>query len=165
MRAILILVITTMVISTSGAHSQAPAMLVGTWRLVSVETRNSTGQVQYPLGQHVVGQLFYDARGNMGAQLVGENRLAFASPDPFRGTDAEVRAAFQGYAAYFGTYTVDPVKQTVTHHVRGALFPNWTGGDQLRYYKVEGERLILSAPPIQVGGRSLEAVLVWERIS
>src|SRR6516165_4841873 len=43
--------------------------------------------------------------------IVRNDRPAFVAQDLFRGTDAEVRSAFEGHASYFGTYTVDPVKQ------------------------------------------------------
>jgi hypothetical protein len=81
-----------------------------------------------------------------------------------RRTDAEVRAAFEGHVSYFGTYTIDRQKQTVTHHVRGASYPNWIGNDQLRYYKFDGTRLLLSTPPLVRGGQPFEYALIWERI-
>jgi hypothetical protein len=106
----------------------------------------------------------YDASGNMSAQLMRENRTRFATRDPVRATDAEVRNAFNGYIAYFGSYAVDEVKQAITHHVQGASFPNWVGVDLVRSYVFdESGRLLLSTPPIEMGGQSVEYVLVWER--
>lgn len=143
---------------------QAAANFVGAWRLVSYESRDSMGAVQYPWGKGAVGQLLYDARGNMSAMIMKPDRTPFASQDLRRGTDAEVRTAFEGFLAYFGTYTVDAVKGTVTHHVRGASYPNVVGGDQVRHYRFDGMQLVLSTPPIQIGGRPLTTVLVWERV-
>ena len=100
----------------------------------------------------------------MSAMLRKPDRPPFASHDLRRGTDTEVRAAFDGFIAYFGTYTIDAVQGTITHHVRAASYPNWVGKDQVRYYKFDGTRLVLSTPPIQIGGRSLTTVLVWERV-
>ena len=138
--------------------------LVGTWRLVSCEARSSSGEIRYPLGQHVVGQFFYDVNGNMSAHMMRVDRPAFASGDSGSGTDAEVRAAFEGHLSYFGTYTIDPAARTVTHHVRGASYPNWMGHDQIRYYRIDGCHLVLSTPPILDRGESLEYTLTWERI-
>ena len=123
-----------------------------------------SGEIRYPLGQHVVGQLFYDVNGNMSAHVMRVDRPTFASDDSGSGTDAEVRAAFEGHASYFGTYTIDPSARTVTHHVRGASYPNWMGHDQVRYYCIEGPHLVLSTPPIPYRGESLEWVLTWERM-
>jgi Lipocalin-like domain len=145
-------------------QAQSAPDVVGTWRLVSYEARDSTGQIQYPLGEHVSGQLIYDAAGNMSAHVMRNDRPLFAANDSARGTDAEVRAAFEGYTSYFGTYTIDPNKQTVTHRVRGASYPNWVASDQLRYYTFDGSRLSLSAPPIVVDGQTFDFVVIWERI-
>lgn len=139
--------------------------LVGTWKLVSFEARDSKDQLQYPLGKDVFGLLLYDAGGNMSAHVMRNDRPLFAANDPDRGTDAEVRAAFEGYASHFGTYTIDQATQTVTHHVRGAWYPNWIGSDQLRHFRFDGSRLLLSTPPLVSGGESLKYVLTWERIS
>jgi len=138
--------------------------LVGTWRLVSCKAQTSSGEIRYPFGQHVVGQLFYDVHGNMSAHVMRVDRPTFASDDSGAGTDAEVRAAFEGHTSYFGTYTIDPSAGTVTHHVRGASYPNWMGHDQVRYYHLDGSRLVLSTPPILDCGESLEYTLSWERI-
>ena len=138
--------------------------LIGTWRLVRYEARTASGEIRYPLGRHVMGQLFYDARGNMSAHVMRIDRTAFASDDSGAGTDAEVRAAFEGHVSYFGTYTIDPSARTVIHHVRGASYPNWVGHDQIRYYRFDGPHLVLSSPPILDRGESLEYTLTWERI-
>jgi hypothetical protein len=138
--------------------------LVGAWRLVSYEARTASGEIEYPLGQHVVGQLFYDVYGNMSAHVMRVDRPTFASDDSGSGADAEVRAAFEGHTSYFGTYTIDPSTRTVTHHVSGASYPNWMGHDQIRHYRFEGSHLVLSTPPILFRGESLEYILIWERI-
>ena len=111
------------------------------------------------------GLLVYDAAGNMSAHVMRDDRPLFAANDPGRGTDAEVRAAFEGHASYFGTYTIDVATQTIAHHVLGSSYPNWIGNDQLRHFKFEGSRLVLSTPVLVSGGESLEYVLTWERIS
>jgi hypothetical protein len=138
---------------------------VGSWRLVSFETRpESGGEVFYPLGPDAQGQLMYDNAGNMSVHLMKADRPLFASGDMRRGTDEEVRAAFEGLIAYFGIYAIDAAKGIVTHHLRGATFPNWVGTDQSRYFKFEDGRLSLLTPPILYGGQPAVSVLVWERI-
>jgi len=92
------------------------------------------------------------------------DRPTFASDDSGAGTDAEVRAGFEGHVSYFGTYTIDPSARTVTHHVHGASYPNWMGHDQIRYYRIGGSRLVLSTPPILFRGESLEYILTSERV-
>jgi lipocalin-like protein len=139
---------------------------IGAWRLLSCEARDSSGYVQYPYGEQATGRLYYDLAGNMSAQLMRADRARFAASDPALGTDAEVRAAFEGYVAYFGTYSVDVVQNAVTHHVDGASFPNWIGINLVRFFAFDDDGgLKLSTPPIEVGGQALEYVLLWERLS
>ncbi len=141
----------------------ANSQLIGTWRLVSFESRDESGEIRYPLGNNALGQLSYGAEGRMSVILVRPDRLPFASGDMRRGTDAEVRSAFEGFIGYFGTYSVDAAAGTVTHHVQGASFPNWMEGDQVRFCKLEGSRLVLSTPPFLYDGQSSRSVLIWER--
>ena len=100
----------------------------------------------------------------MSAQLGRRERTRFAGSDQLRGTAEEIKAAFESYNAYWGRYEVDEHARTVTHHVEQAMFPNWTGSKQLRYYKLETNKLILTTPPIRRGGQDVIGVLVWERV-
>jgi hypothetical protein len=132
---------------------------------VSYAARNPDGRVHHPLGEDVSGLLVYDAGGHMSAHVMRNDLPVFAAKDPGRATDGELRTAFEGYGSYFGTYTIDQTRQTVTHHVRGAWYPNWIGHDQVRHFKFEDNRLLLFTPPILWDDQSLEYVLTWERIS
>jgi len=73
-----------------------------------------------------------------------------------------------GSFAYYGRYDVDAARSTITHHVDGASFPNWTGTDLVREFRLDGDpagrdRLTLSTPPTSVGGRRLTTTLIWLR--
>jgi hypothetical protein len=46
-------------------------------------------------------------------------------------------AAYTAYVAYFGTYTIDPERRLVTHHVEGSLAPDFTDTHQPRPFKLE----------------------------
>ena len=89
-----------MIASLNVAQSQSGQSLLGTWRLVSYEARDSQGRVHYPLGENVSGLLVYDGGGNMSAHVMRNDRPFFAARDPARGTDAELRAAFEDYGSY-----------------------------------------------------------------
>jgi len=162
MRAIALIPMTLAVVfGVSPPKTASP--LVGTWRLVSFESRDENGGQILPMGSEPVGQLMYDNAGNMSVQLMRPARTSFASADRLSGTDSEVRAAFEGYHAYFGRYAVDDQARMVTHYIDGASFPNLVGSKQVRAFAIVGNRLTLSTPPIQVGGRSVTSELVWER--
>jgi len=136
---------------------------IGTWKLVSSEFRRSDGGVTYPMGRNASGMLMYDASGHMSAQIIRPGRPAFASGDQLKGTPEEIKSAFEGCVAYFGTYEVNEKKGTVTHHVEGSSFPNWVGTDQRRFFEFCGNRVTLSTPPASFGGEHVTALLVWER--
>jgi hypothetical protein len=145
-------------------NADALPNLTGTWRLVSCKAQASSGEIRYPFGEQVVGQLFYDVHGNMSAHVMRVDRPAFTSDDSGSGTDAEVRAAFEGHTSYFGTYTIDRSARTMTHHVHGASYPNWMGHDQIRYYRFDGSHLVLSTPPILDHREWFKYILTWERM-
>jgi hypothetical protein len=95
------------------------SQLIGTWRLVSFESRDENKEIRHPLGKNALGQLSYGAEGRMSVILVQPDRPPFALDDMRRGTDIEVRSAFEGFLGYFGTFSVDAAAGTVTHHVQG----------------------------------------------
>ncbi len=105
----------------------------------------------------------YDGAGHFSGQIQGDGRPLFESGNLLRGTPEEIKAAFEGYVAYYGTYDVDEAESKVTHHVQGSLFPNWVGQDQMRLYSFAEGKLTLTTPPF-VGQRNrLTLTLVWER--
>lgn len=139
--------------------------LVGAWKLVAAEFRYSDGNVTCPWGDPTAGQIIYTAGGLMSAQIMNPSRPKFASRDHMKGTDIEVRAAFEGYQAYYGTYEINDANRTISHIVEGSVFPNLVGHTLKRYYKITGSRLTLSTPPMRMGGESVTVILIWEKIS
>jgi hypothetical protein len=137
--------------------------LIGSWRLLSYDKQSESGEVTPAFGPRPHGRLMYDAAGRMSVHLADPRRAAFASNDALRGTPEEVRQAFEGYFGYFGTYSVDVAAGTVTHHVEGALFPNFAGTDQKRFFTLSGDRLTLRTPPTLRGGARFTYLVVWER--
>jgi hypothetical protein len=108
----------------------------------------------------------YDGKRNMAVQIINAKRPYFASNDWLKGTPEEIKAAFEGYRCYFGTYEVDENKKIVTHHVQGSSFPNWmTGGvEHVRYYEFSGNRLTLRTSQLLMGGKKVVGRLVWEQL-
>ena len=141
------------------------ADLVGTWRLVSSETRWDDGAVEHLWGPHPVGMLSYDAAGFMSVQLMRADRPArvtrLVAPDAVLGTIGELEVI--GYLAYCGTYTVDAAAKRVTHHVSCSLLPEQVGQDVVRSYELAGDTLTLRTPPAVVRGRERTSFLVWRR--
>ena len=132
--------------------------LIGNWRLVSYETTQTGARQGKPYG-NAVGRLSYDERGNMAGQVMRPDR---ARVELGEGNAQQVRAAYLGYIAYFGTYEVAPDGRSVIHHVEGALNPAWVGGDQVRRLRFDGERLVLSTD-VAKAGDTVTHTLTWDR--
>lgn len=144
-------------------HAKTVKQLAGVWRLVSSEFRTSSGNVIFPLGEDALGQAIFTESGYMSGQLMRQNRPAFASGDQASGTPDEIQSALQGYVAYYGSCEVDVEQKTLTTHVEGSMYPNWVGGQQVRFYELTDKKLILKTTPIAFGDEEFTGVLTWER--
>ena len=137
--------------------------LVGSWKLVSFHSQDSSGRISYPFGKNAQGRIIYEPDGRMAVQLMNPDRPGFRSDDPLVTSEAEVRASFGGYTAYYGTYSFNPDKQTIVHHIEAALRPDWAGTDQSRQFEYDGRYLTLKGP-LLLGGVQGMVSLVWERL-
>jgi hypothetical protein len=93
--------------------------LIGTWRLVSYETDEQNGKRGRPYGD-AVGRLDYDEHGNMSGQVMRPGR---ARVEIGEGGAQQIRAAYLGYIAYFGTYEVVADGTSVVHTCRARSTP------------------------------------------
>jgi hypothetical protein len=146
-----------------GMSTEVIPKLVGSWKLISFHIQDSSGQTAYPFGRNAQGRLIYEVDGRMAVQLMNPNRPKIASDDPLVTSEAEVRAAFGGYTAYYGTFSVNIDERTITHHIEAALLPNWVGTDQLRHFEYDGKYLTLKGT-LLLGGVQGVVSLVWERL-
>jgi len=135
----------------------------GAWRLLECYGKWTDGRITYPYGKEPTGLLMYDGQGNFSGQIAGSGRPEFQSGNLLKGTAEELKTAFEGYIAYYGTYEVDEANSQMTHHVEGSLFPNWMGDVQTRNYEFDGEQLRLNTLPIKGAKADLTVTLLWER--
>jgi hypothetical protein len=115
--------------------------VVGTWKLISAEDRASGSDpwIPYTFGNPPSGYFVYDATGHASIQIMTTPPQKIATPDT--PTPAEALAIFNGYIAYYGTYTVDA--KNITVQVEGAWDPSQVGSSQARPYQVKGDKLII----------------------
>ena len=138
---------------------------IGHWQLISSTFGEADGTVIYPLGKDAQGRIMYDAHKQMSAQLMRPKRQPLSSRDATEERLAKVKAAFDGYTAYYGSYTIDVETKSVTHHVEGSLLPNWIGRQLVRYFELShnNRRLTLTTPPMGKDA-GIIGTLVWEKI-
>ena len=139
--------------------------VVGTWSLVSMTAKSSKGDEFYPYGENPAGMIIYSDSGDVAVVLMRVNRSKSVSGDLLGGTPEEIKEAFEGFDAYGGTYEVDMEKGVVIHHIEVGRFPNWEGTAQVRHFKLLGNQLLLSTPPIFALGQEWAVHAVWERKS
>ena len=136
----------------------------GTWTLLSWKIEQDNGESRSALGPDPVGWIMYHPGGYMGAALMRPDRLKFASDNLMEATPAEIRAAFEGYVNYCGSYEVDEQERFVIHRLKLSWFPNLVGTEQKRYFEFAGDRLTLKTPPLTLLGEAQIHRLVWERL-
>jgi len=162
-------------LSTAASGERQAAMakqLVGVWDLVSYEDHRPNGEVLYGWGRHPSGVLTYSPGGRMSVQFMRDPRATFASGRVW-GRDnqqllpsasaAEIRAAYSGYYAYFGTYDIDERARTVTHHITSSLRSHEVGADNVRSFELSGNQLRLRVAVVSDEGEERRRLIVWRR--
>jgi hypothetical protein len=149
--------------TTVGA--QTPDTIVGTWRLVSFLSPDASGQQRPVWGEHPAGLIIYTSDGHVSAQLYDPRRvpvgeIANAIPS------APAQGRYSGLYTYFGTFALDVGAHTVSHHVEGAMAPDWVGSTLVRGYRFLGPDRLELRVLTDAAGRTREngSILVWERV-
>jgi len=149
----------------SGSELSARDRLIGTWRLISAEALRPDGTMQpFPeFGPHPIGYLMYDKTGHMCVTLANPNVLLWA--DPTKPTDSERALTHKSMEAYCGTYEVREKDGQVIHRPELAEWPYYIGSDQVRNFRLEGDRLILSLEETIPNGGRRRSEITWERVA
>ena len=120
------LVLLTLMSVTTFALAQAKSLkdqLVGHWQLASVTIDTRT-----PYGTTPTGSMFLDAGGHFSVILLSSGNARNVS--------------------YFGTYTVDDTKKSMTMHIDGSsggIGLNLAGHDQTRLVAISGDELTIQS--------------------
>ena len=138
-----------------GSGSEA---LVGTWRLVSCFMEDVETKERKPVwGEHPNGFIVLSAGGRWIIIQTAEGRKA---PQ----TDEDRAAAFKSMLAYSGKYRIEGNKIVINVDIAGD--ETWNGTEQVRYYRIDGDRLHIEAAPqpyANFGGKVMRGILIWAR--
>ena len=152
----------------SSAGGSLSRELVGTWELVSRIDRTASGErrLEPLLGEDPVALLYYDQSGHFAAQFMRRNRALSSVPDTADSGSVATNnsRARGGYDAYFGTYTVDEARGTVTQRLLGALSPENVGQVLTRAMIVDGSALTITLDTTTAGGEPVVRCLTWKRV-
>jgi hypothetical protein len=136
--------------------------LLGTWKMVSVIREEIPSGAKTDLfGPNPVGYITYGPDNRMMVILVRSDRK---KPTGNVATASEAEALFRSVTSYAGSYTIEGDK--LTHHVDVSWNESWTGTKQTRFYKFDGDKVILSTPqsPDPVDGKISVRSLVWQKV-
>jgi hypothetical protein len=162
------LLIAILLAAASLAQTATPAptvgQLLGSWKLVSIEDTMKDGKVQpsTQFGPHPHGFIMYEPDGYMCASIVNSDRPAWK--DPAKASDAEKITYYDSFIAYCGTFKLDSTTSIVTHFPEVAWSPSYVGSTQPRPFRLEGNRLIITATRGLSNPEIQKRVLVWERV-
>lgn len=148
---------------------------VGTWKLKSVTKKSSDGHRSNPFGDYPLGYISYMQDGFMHAILMKSGRGLIGMP-PEELSDAVSKKrlfmslkyikagirylkAMTSFVSYCGTYEIRG--NTVVHHVKAAMVPDWIGTDLKRDFVFSENTLTLTAR--DDAGNIMD--LIWERVS
>lgn len=157
-----IVLLTQAGLAQSASPPPTVAQLLGTWQLVSVEG-TITGQAKpaLPYGPHPLGFLMYQSDGHMCAELTNGNPPPWK--DPAQATDAQKVAYYESFIAYCGSFRLDAKNSTVYHYPTVAWSPSYVGSTQPRPFRLEGDKLIITATHGLPDPKMEKLVLVWQR--
>jgi hypothetical protein len=140
------------------AFAEDPAkQLAGSWKLNSWTIQVIGGEVAEPFGPNPKGRAVFTTDGYVAFVIAAANRKPAA-------TDAESAALLKSLLAYTGQFTIDGDKFTTKVDI------SWnellTGQDQVRFFKLEGDKLTIrtaeQASAVYPGKRVV-GTLAWER--
>ena len=151
-------VLLTMV-SAQAMAQPVTSPLAGMWKITGWEAKSAANPVIRPYGDHPGGYYYFSAGGHFMFMMAGDNRN---TPPPGPLTDGVAARLFATMAALDGTYKVDGDNKFVIH-VEHSWNQSWTGTNQNRDFRIDGNRLTITFTAKNVAGEELFATINAER--
>ena len=155
----------------AASTSSIRAQLVGTWHLVSRQSKRENGELEPDPGLSTVplGILIYDQSGHVAAQLSRRDRTVAMIGEECQAATAikgtpDNSQTILGYDAYFGTYRINERDRIITHHLEAALWPGDVGKDIDRRFTISGDQLTITFNTTTRDGVKVIRTVIWERM-
>ena len=133
--------------------------LMGIWKLKSLQFELAdTGEIADAFGPNPAGYLILTGEGRMMTIVTRSDRVPPKE-------DADGSALFNTMMAYTGNFSVEGNDKFITD-VDLAWHPAWNGIQQTRFFKVEGDTLLITTPQQahpMFPGRMGRGALTWTR--
>jgi len=155
-----VVIAASLVLATQFAIAEDAPKLVGTWKLISVETQFKDGSPSsHVYGPRPSGYATFTEEGRMTAVIEAEGR----KPPQ---TDEDRAALLRSMWAVAGTYRLEG--NTYIARVDVSWNPALNGKEHVRFYRFDGDRLEVTtawAPSPNIKGAPIvRGVSVWERV-
>ena len=131
--------------------------LAGSWKLNSWTIQIIGGELTEPFGPNPKGRAVFAPDGYVVFVIVAADRKPAANNE-------ESAALLKTLLAYTGKFTIDGDKFTTKVDISGNEL--LTGQDQVRFFKLEGEKLSIRTaeqPSSVYPGKRVVGTLIWER--
>lgn len=126
-------------------------MMVGTYKLIDIKNTDEDGNIlRSSYGPEKYGLITFNKN----------NRMMVVISD---GRDELPEGRAREYSSYCGRYTFDGT--TLITKVDGSIPLDRVGTDQVRPVRFDGNRVILTAPPVAIDGVVNYRDLTWEKIA
>jgi hypothetical protein len=136
--------------------------LLGSWTMISwTSVILQTAERRDALGPNPTGSLVYTPERVTVFVLKTDRKR----PTSLTATVEEKIALYDTMFVYAGTYTVHPDR--VIHHLDMSWNEAWTGTEQVRFYKLQGNRLTFTSTPAKnpLDGQEVVHEVLWERLT
>jgi hypothetical protein len=137
------------------------ARLIGSYRLVGIESIDGEGHIVHPFGLDPAGVCTFTAEGYMTIVISRRDREAFGVDDILAGSMAERSDAFGAASAFAGRFHV--IGGRVRFDLLATTYPNWVGTSQTRDVLFEEDQVILVTPMLLMDGAMRSSRVVLER--
>ncbi len=131
--------------STANSQTAKPAKgIVGVWRLVEfVDLDSTTNTWVHRYGKNPRGYFIYSPGGILSINVSSDTPLKITEEEAKK-YNINFHDFFSSHSfGYFGTYTYEPAKGKVIHHVKGGTLPFYTNTEQPRQIQLKGDTAII----------------------
>ena len=143
--ALLGLLVIFIIYSTANSQTVKPAKgIAGVWRLVEfVDLDSATNTWMDRYGKNPRGYFIYSPGGILSINVSSDTPLKITE-EGAKNYTINFHEFFSSHSfGYFGTYTYEPAKGQVIHHVKGGTLPWYTDTEQPRQIQLKGDTLII----------------------
>jgi len=116
----------------SAQQSSLKDQITGTWLLVSNDNIAPNGQRRQLFGPNPKGMVILHGNGHFTQIYLRPDRPKFKASSRLRGTPEEIKSAWDGMVALFGTWSTNDADRTILMRIQGHSFPNSEGRESKR---------------------------------